>query len=104
MDEFVKSLDPALGYVEHIIKAQKCIITVESNRKEATCPYCGMASSRIHSVYKREFQDLPIQDKQVVILIRNRKMFCINPECSYKTFSERFDFNMLIHVSRGQVH
>ncbi|WP_308891730.1 transposase family protein [Candidatus Desulfosporosinus nitrosoreducens] len=92
MDEFIKILDPALDYVEHIAREQKCIITVESNRKIVTCPYCGTASSRVHSVYKREFQDLPIQDHQVVILIKNRKMFCENPECSHQTFSERFDF------------
>ncbi len=92
MDEFIKLLDPALDYVEHITKEHKCIITVESNRKNVACPYCGTVSSRVHSVYKREFQDLPIQDNPVVILIRNRKMFCANPECSHKTFSERFDF------------
>jgi transposase len=92
MDEFIKLLDPSLNYVEHITKDKKCIITVESSHKEVTCPYCGMASSKTHSVYKKEFQDLPIQDNQVIILIRNRKMFCPNPECSNKTFSERFDF------------
>jgi transposase len=92
VDELIKMLDPALDYVEHITKEQKCIITVESNREIVTCPYCGTASSRVHSVYKREFQDLPIQDNQVVIQIRNRKMFCENPECSHKTFSERFNF------------
>lgn len=92
MDELIKILDPELHYVEHIVKEQKCIITVKSNRRSVTCPYCGTASSRVHSVYKREFQDLPIQDNQVVILLKNRKMFCVNPECSHKTFSERFDF------------
>ncbi|OCZ49691.1 transposase family protein [Dehalobacter sp. TeCB1] len=92
MDEFIKMLDPALDYVEHISKGQNCLITVESNREVVTCPYCGTESTRVHSVYKREFQDLPIQDYQVVIQIRNRKMFCDNPECDHKTFSERFNF------------
>jgi transposase len=92
VDEFIKVLDPGLDYVEHITKDKKCIITVESNRREAKCPYCGVLSSKIHSIYKREFQDLPIQDKQVIILIKNRKMLCLNPKCNHKTFSERFDF------------
>jgi hypothetical protein len=92
MDEFIKLLDPSLNYVEHQIKDKICIITVESSRQEAICPYCGMASSKTHSVYKKEFQDLPIQNNQVTILIMNRKMFCLNLECSHKTFSERFDF------------
>jgi len=92
MDEFIKLLDPSLNYVEHKIEDKKCIITVKSNRQEAICPLCGMTSSKTHSVYKKEFQDLPIQNNQVTILIMNRKMFCSNPECSHKTFSERFDF------------
>lgn len=79
-------------YILYQVNVEKCIFTVESNRKEAICPYCGKASSKTHSMYKKEFQNLPIQDNQVIILIRNRKMFCINPECRYKTFSERFDF------------
>lgn len=92
MDEFIKLLDSSLNYLEHRIEDKKCIITVESNRQEAICPFCGMASSKTHSVYKKEFQDLPIQNNQVTVLIMNRKMFCLNPECSHKTFSERFDF------------
>jgi transposase len=92
MDEFIKLLDPSLNYIEHVTKDKKCIITVESNRKEVICPFCGMVSAKTHSVYNKEFQDLPIQDNQVTILIRNRKMFCPNPVCSHKTFSERFDF------------
>lgn len=31
-------------------------------------------------------------DKQVVILINNKKYFCDNQDCSHKTFAERFDF------------
>ncbi len=92
MDEFIKFLDPSLNYVEHKINDKICIITVKSGRQEAICPYCGIPSSKTHSVYKKEFQDLPIQNNQVTILIMNRKMFCLNPECSHKTFSERFDF------------
>lgn len=92
MDEFVKLLDPALNYVGHRVEEQKCVIMVESNRKEVTCPYCGVIASRIHSGYIKEFHDLPIQDIQVAILINNRKFFCMNPECSHKTFSERFGF------------
>ena len=38
-DEFIKLLDPSLDYVEHITKDKECIITVESNRKEAIYPY-----------------------------------------------------------------
>ena len=56
------------------------------------CPYCGKVSSKIHSVYQREIQDIPIQNKQTIVLLNTRKMFCSNPACDHKTFSERFDF------------
>jgi len=41
---------------------------------------------------QQNFQDLPIQGNKVFIIIRNRKMFCDNPDCSHTTFAERFDF------------
>lgn len=92
MDEFVKSLDPALNYLTHEMHEHNIIIIVESNRNEIVCPYCGKTSLRIHSVYQRRFQDLPLQDKQVTILLNNKKYFCDNQDCSHRTFAERFDF------------
>ena len=45
-----------------------------------------------HSTYERSFQDLPIMGKKSKIIIQNRKMFCLNPECKHTTFAETFDF------------
>lgn len=94
MNEFVKLLDPALDYLNHETHEHKIIITVESSRHEAVCPYCNKTSSKVHSVYQREFQDLPLQDKQVTIILNNKKYFCDNQDCSHRTFAERFDFIM----------
>ena len=69
----------------------KQYIKVASNRKTFTCPHCNTESKRIHSHYIKTFQDLPIQDKKVIIVLDNRKFFCENKECSNKTFSETFD-------------
>ncbi|QNK89849.1 transposase [Sporosarcina sp. resist] len=63
-----------------------------STRKECACPFCQSVSSRVHSHYNRSFQDLPIQDKKVVITLSNRKMFCDNPSCHRTTFAETFSF------------
>ena len=92
MDEIIKLLDASLDYVSHEIKDDIMFIMVESNRKELPCPYCGVPSSKVHSRYLRKFQDMPIQGKKVVIILDNRKMFCINPECTNKTFAENFSF------------
>jgi len=47
---------------------------------------------QIHSTYSKTVQALPIQGNKVFIIIRNRKMFCNNPNCNHTTFAERFDF------------
>ncbi|MEY8000955.1 transposase family protein [Clostridium sp. Mt-5] len=92
MDGFIKILDENLDYVDYKISGGVCYIKVVSNRKVVACPFCGKPSSRVHSTYKRTFQDLPIQGNKVIIILLNRKMFCDNPECGHTTFAERFDF------------
>jgi len=77
MDKFIKQLDPNLDYINHEINDGKCYITVASNRKEVTCPFCGRPSSRIHSTYNRTFQDLPIQVIRYLLLYVTEKCFVI---------------------------
>lgn len=88
----VNLLDNTLKYIDCKIKEDKIIIEVCSNQQQVICPYCGSISSRTHSIYQREIQDIPLQDKQTILLLNARKMFCDNPKCDHKTFSERFEF------------
>lgn len=92
MDEFIKLLDKNLDYVEHEIIDDTIYIKVISNRQSVHCKYCNTSSTKVHSYYNRSFQDLPIQGKKVTIIINNRKMFCVNPNCDKTTFAETFDF------------
>lgn len=92
MEEFVKLLDKHLDYIRHEIIGDTIYIYVRSNREKPVCPYCGMPSSRRHSVYSRSFQDLPIMGKKTKIILENRKMFCVNPDCPHTTFAEAFAF------------
>lgn len=92
LDEIIKSLSSNLQCIDYKLKDNQYIFTVQSSEHEVRCPYCNTLNSKTHSVYQREIQDLPIQDKQVIILINTRKMFCTNPECNHKTFAEKFDF------------
>jgi transposase len=92
MDELVKLLDKNLICTGTNILSNSIHFYVESTRKECTCPSCQTVSSRIHSRYIRIFQDLPIQDKKVMISLANRKMFCDNPLCDRTTFAESFSF------------
>ena len=81
MDEFIKLLNPAYELIQYRIKENKVIFHIVSTRKELECPFCGSKTSKVHSVYRREIQDLD-----------TRKMRCMNPECSHKTFSEKHPF------------
>ena len=92
MDEFIKLLDPNYELVQYRIKNKMIIFTIQSIRSELECPFCGCKTKQVHSRYQREIQDLPIQDRQVILLVNTRKMFCNNPNCSHKTFSEKHPF------------
>lgn len=92
MDEILKLLDKNIDYVSHAVIDDTIHINAISNTKYAKCPYCNTFSSKIHAYYEKSFQDLPIQAKKVIIILRNRKMLCQNPDCSTKTFAEVFDF------------
>ncbi|SNS88524.1 zinc-finger of transposase IS204/IS1001/IS1096/IS1165 [Anaerovirgula multivorans] len=92
MDTIVKYLDKSLDYVSHELIGDTLYINVMSNLKSVPCPDCLIQSSKVHSRYKKSFQDLPIQGKKVVIVIKNRNLFCVSTECPRYTFSETFDF------------
>ncbi len=89
---FEKLLDENLECTDYKLKEDKIILLVESVKKSVCCPYCGCISNKVHSEYQREIQGIPMQDKQTILLLNTRKIFCLNKECSHKTFSERFDF------------
>lgn len=92
MDEFIKLLNQDYEFVQCRIKDNAVIFHIRSSKKELACPFCGSKSTWVHSTYQREIQDLPIQDKQVILLVDTRKMFCRNQDCSHKTFSEVHPF------------
>ena len=88
----VQLRDDDLEYVSHEIADGYLRIKIQSKRVEAKCPFCGELSGKVHCVYERSYQGLPIQGMKVVLILSNRKMFCQNTECGHTTFAERFDF------------
>lgn len=92
MNALVKLLDENLEYQSHSLDGDTIYLNVSSTRHEVSCPFCGMTATKVHSFYKKSFQDLPIQDKKIFIILMNKKFFCENSSCSHKTFAERFDF------------
>lgn len=63
VDEIIKMLDANLSYLGLIIKDDILIISVESKNKEVKCPFCGeLSTTRVNSIYHREFQNLLVME------------------------------------------
>ncbi len=92
MDEFIKSLNQDYELVRYRIKDKEVVFNIKSSKKELACPFCGSKSMHVHSTYQREIHDLPIQDKQVILLVDTRNFLCYNPDCPHKTFAEKHPF------------
>jgi transposase len=92
MERFITSLSPDYQLDNCRIKDNVVVFEISSKLKEINCPYCGQPSSKVHSYYQREIQDLSMQSKKVVLLVKTRKMFCLNNACTRKTFSEKHTF------------
>jgi transposase len=92
MEEMVKLLSEKLQYIGHEVSETGIELYVEPATEQAQCPYCGTASTKVHSNYVRKLQDLPMQGKKVVIYLTNRKFFCGNEQCGHRTFAERLPF------------
>lgn len=92
MDEIVRMLCDELLYLKHEIENDSIVLSVSSKNKSSKCPYCSHISNKVHSRYTRKLQDLPIQGKKVKLHINRKKYFCVNKECSKRTFAEKFNF------------
>lgn len=73
MDEFIKLLDPAYELIQYRIKEDKVIFHIASTITELECSFCGRKTSKVHSIYEREIQDLPMQGKKVILLVDTRR-------------------------------
>ena len=87
MEQIIKSLDSEIIYLNHKIIENKLMIYGKLERTQASCPYCKMGSSRVHSTYKRTFRDLPVSIYETVIVLTIQKFFCENENCRYTTFT-----------------
>ncbi len=92
IDELIKELDKKLIVIKKEILKDTMYVYCDTYKKETQCKYCGTISNSVHSIYQRTISDLPIQKYKVKLLINVKKYFCINPECSHKTFAEPLNF------------
>ena len=82
MNEFIHELGEDYILDDYKIKKDVVVFHISSKCEELVCPYCGEKSNKVHSTYEREIQDLPMQNKKVILLVKTRKMFCHNSTSS----------------------
>ncbi len=70
----------------------------------ATCPACGVCSSRVHSQYRRTLRDLSYQGARVAIQLRSRRFYCRSQGCHRKIFTERFPILTAAHGRQTDRH
>ena len=62
MNNLIKLFDKNLEYIEHEIIEDTIYISVKSIKEYTYCPYCYTPSIKVHSKYKRLFQDYLFKD------------------------------------------
>jgi transposase len=65
------------------------ILLISSTQANARCPGCDVPSRHIHSRYTRMLADLPWGGYGITWRLRVRKLFCRNPACARRIFTER---------------
>jgi len=75
--------------VDSIVSTYKAIVLrLSTTATYVACPLCGTLSGRVHSRYHRTLADLPWNRVAVRIHLRSRKLFCDNPACQRRIFTE----------------
>lgn len=69
MEEFVRELGEDFCLDDYIIEDSEVIFKISSAKLEMRCPYCGELSRKVHSIYQREVQDLPLQNKKTIAIL-----------------------------------
>jgi transposase len=65
------------------------VAEIRTTSLTATCPQCGVQSSRIYSRYTRRVRDVPCGQTPVSYVVTVRKFLCGNRDCLRKMFCER---------------
>lgn len=77
-------------YIKKVVQADSFIeIFIQSRPTKQICPCCGAYTKRVHDYRLQQVRDIPLQGKQVTLVLRKRRYFC--PFC-HKCFTEPYSF------------
>ena len=88
-----------LNHYELNDEVETITLFLTSAIKKEKCPHCGIESSSVHSWYVKKFTDLPLENKYVKCVLKNKIFVCRNKECSEK--GKAFWCDLSIHGSAG---
>jgi transposase len=93
MNDFTLFLPDAAKLILQQVKidpeTHQVVLTIATSQRDCACPKCQAVSHRVHSHYPRQIADLPWSDYNVQLQLQSRKLFCDNPACAQKGFTER---------------
>jgi transposase len=75
--------------MEITIEDEALRLQLTATAPTAACPRCAVASSSVHSRYRRHLTDLPWRTHAVHLQLTVRKFFCRNPSWARRIFTER---------------
>lgn len=73
------------------VRAAGAVVQVKASTRDepVACPACGSVSARVHSRYQRRLLDTALAGREMLLLLRVRRLFCANSDCARTTFAEQ---------------
>lgn len=65
------------------------MVTARTREDAVPCPVCGTPTSKVHGYHGRTVTDVLVEARQVVVLLRVRRLVCPVPGCPRQTFREQ---------------
>jgi transposase len=88
----VRALFPHLAPLQiRDVRVVGAVVQIRASTRDGpvACPGCGLLSARIHSRYQRRLSDTAIAGREMLVVLRVRRLFCANPDCTKTTFAEQ---------------
>lgn len=64
-------------------------VILTSTAERAPCPQCGTRSEHIHNHYVREWQEIPVGEATITLVVQVHRCCCDEPTCAQTIFCER---------------
>ena len=97
---------PEFNAVPMIETNSSIFLRIEKNSMAELCPCCGATSRKIHDRRKQPLKDLPLRNKQLILVLIKRRFRC--PNCnkvfieSYQSISryQRMTIRLIEHITK----